>query len=77
MIRETVVVGGEVALRDLVARALFRDTFRFRDWESAKPYMKHVSLKRADEAMKRAGVENVSVPVKVDTFGKRENRKDR
>lgn len=77
MIRDTVVVSGEVALRDIIARSLFRDSFRMRDWESAKPYMKQVMWKRADEAIRRAGVENISVPVKVDRFGKTENRKER
>ena len=77
MQRETVVVGGEVALREIVARALFRDAFRFQNWDHTKGYTQKVMLKRADEALRRAGVENVNVPVKVDKFGKTENRKER
>ena len=77
MNRETVVVSGEVALRDIIARALFRDTFRLRDWDNTRGYQKQIMYKRADEAIRRAGVENVSVPVKPDKFGKIENRKDR
>ena len=74
---ETVVVSGEVELREIVGRALFRSAFRRRDWDTAKPYMKKVMYARADEAIRRAGVENVSVPVTVPKFGRIENRKER
>ena len=77
MDRSTVVVGGDVELRDLIARALFRDSFRMRSWDSAKGYLQQTMYKRADEAIKRAGVENVTVPVNVSKYGTRENRKDR
>lgn len=72
-----VVVSGEVELREIIGRALFRSAFRLRDWETAKPYLKKVMYARADEAIRRAGVENVSVPVSVQKFGKIENRKER
>ena len=77
MDRSTVVVGGDVELRDLIARTLFRDSFRMRNWDSAKGYLQLSMYKRADEAIKRAGVENVTVPVNVSKYGVRENRKDR
>ena len=50
-----------IALRDLIARTLFNETFRLRNWEQAKEWQKKVLYKRADEAMRRAGVENVKI----------------
>lgn len=51
----------KIELRELVARTLFNDAFRLRNWEVAKEWHKKVLLKRADEALRRAGLENVSV----------------
>lgn len=52
-------------LRDLLARALFNDAFRLRNWESAKEWHKKVLYRRADEALRRAGVSNVKVRTQV------------
>lgn len=52
-------------LRELLARTLFNDDKRLRNWEYAKPWMRQTFLKRADEALRRAGVENVKVKTKV------------
>ena len=48
-------------LRELVARALFNDRFRLREWDHAKEWHKKVLYRRADEALRRAGLENVKV----------------
>jgi len=52
-------------LRELVARSLFNDEKRLRMWDSAKLWMKQTYLKKADEALRRAGVENVKLKTKV------------
>lgn len=52
-------------LRELVARTLFNDQFRLRNWDQAKDWHKKVLYKRADEALRRSGVENVSFDTKV------------
>ncbi len=53
-------------LKELVARALFNDKFRLRNWEHSKPYLQQALLKRAEEALRRSGVENVQVNSKVE-----------
>ena len=70
------MVVAETSLREIVARALWRAQFRLREWDHAKPYLKKVVYARADDAIKRAGVENIDVPVKAG-FGKLETRKGR
>ena len=62
-----------VELRDVVARALFQTQYRLRDFTGAKPYLKKVMYMRADDAIKRAGVKNIEVPVD-STYGNRKER---
>lgn len=52
-------------LRELIARTLFNAQFRLRDWDHAKDWHRKALYLRADEAMRRAGVENVEVATKL------------
>ena len=65
-----------VELRDVVARAMFNSQYRLRDFDNAKPYLKKVSYLKADEAIRRAGVDNIEIQVK-NTLGKVQGRKER
>jgi hypothetical protein len=48
-------------LNELVARALFQDQHKFQSWERSKLYLKANSMKRATEALRRAGIKNVTI----------------
>lgn len=63
-----------VELRDVVARCLFRDKYRLRDFDNAKSYLKKVCYMRADESIRRAGVKNMEIQVD-NSFGKIAGRK--
>lgn len=56
---------GKIELRELVARAFYSDQFRLRSFDTAKPWQKQMSYKRADEALRRAGVDNVCVKTRI------------
>jgi len=48
-------------LKELLARSMFQDVMRLRNWESAKPWQRGTYLRKATEAMRRAGVENIEI----------------
>ena len=64
MNRLPLVVPDKTELRDVLARALFQDTYRLRRWESANVYLERTFYRRADEAIRRAGVENFKIVAK-------------
>ena len=61
MNRQPLVAPTETNLREVLARALFQDTYRLRRWESANVYLERTFYRRADEAIRRAGVENFKI----------------
>lgn len=44
-------------VRELLARSLFSDRFRLRLWDTAKLWQKQTSYQKADEALRRAGID--------------------
>lgn len=42
--------------REVVARVLFQDRWKFLDWDNVKPWKKKLFYDRADLAIKRAGI---------------------
>lgn len=52
-------------LRELVARALFNHQLRLRDWDHSKPWLQKTFLSKADEALRRSGVENIKLKTKI------------
>lgn len=58
-------------LQDLVARALFQDKFPMRSWSRSRGFMQANARLRAMTALKRAGIENVSIKTVVN---QKENR---
>ena len=61
-------MSGKTDLREIVARALWRDRFRLREWDHAKAYLKATTYRKAEEAIKRAGVKNIEVPLVEEPF---------
>lgn len=57
--------GNVHTLEDLVARILFQDQHRMRSFDGAKPYLTALSRKRAQDAMKRSGIKNVTVDMEI------------
>lgn len=64
MIHNGPVTAAKIELRELLARTLFSEAMRLRSWDGAKDWQKNISYKRADEALRRAGVENVTIRLK-------------
>lgn len=54
-----------VDLQELVARALFQDQHRFRSWDRSKGFLQANAKKRAQDALKRAGIKNVSIVTEI------------
>lgn len=54
-----------IELKELLARSMFSDVMRLRNWDSAKAWQKGTYLRKATEALRRAGVENVKVKTTV------------
>lgn len=54
-----------------MARVIWEHTFRLRRWESAKEWQKRNSYRKADDAMKRAGIENAEIRQKANAGGTR------
>lgn len=56
-----VVEDKDVEIRDIVARALFNARWKLRKWDGANPYQKKLFVRLADDALRRAGVKNMTV----------------
>lgn len=48
-------------LEELVARVLFQDQHPMQSWDRSKEFLKANAKKRADMALKRAGIQNVAI----------------
>ncbi len=52
-------------LQELVARVLFQDQHRFRSWDRSKGFLQANAKKRAQEAMRRAGIKNMEIVTEI------------
>lgn len=53
-------------LKELVARCIFQDQHKFQSWERSKLYAKANALKRAEDALKRSGVKDVTIETEIE-----------
>ena len=51
----------KVDVRDIVARTLFSAQYRLRSFDRSRPFLRQLFYKKAEEAIRRAQVENVVV----------------